>query len=551
MGKIMKRLVTNLILCMLLISLFIPMISAQPNLATRKNNNSERIIEVLSDDLLRIIEPFDPELLKSSEPGPGYYDTSEYMIGSVAVGVIFLESNGLIDPSTEDWTPAEEANVQNEINQGLTWWAIQNNNAGVSFTLDIHLGVPTSYEPIIHPSAITNDAMTKLWVSEALGHLGYTTGDWMQRTRDYINAIRTTYNTDWAYTVFVVDSSADIDGCFSDGFCAFAYLGGPLTVMTYDNNGWGIGAMDQVFAHETGHIFWATDEYDGTTEYSGYLNAADVEGSGCLMDTNALILSSGTKLQIGWRDTDMDNIPDIIDTYPETTLTPYSPNPTSNPILTYTGSATVVPYQNQNPQPHNPGNDVTINYIAIVNFRINSGTYIGAPPVDGVYDEPVEDYTFTTNPLPPGYPHLIEAMAVNNVGNADPTPATDTIVIDNPPDDPAITGATQGNTGEQYDYTLSTNDPDGDPVYFWVDWGDSTNTGWVGPFPSGTQTIEKHTWSTDDTYTIQVKAKDTWNMESGWTTLEVTMPKNVFVRQSVIYKLNQFPIIDFLLSLLK
>jgi len=63
--------------------------------------------DVISDDL-------------SEGSPPGYGDTSEYLIGDVAVGIIFLESNGTIDPSTEDWTLTKESKVINEINEGLT-----------------------------------------------------------------------------------------------------------------------------------------------------------------------------------------------------------------------------------------------------------------------------------------------------------------------------------------------------------------------------------------------------------------------------------------------
>ena len=533
----MKKIALVVTIGMLLSTISLPLLPAQ----TIDMENKTKV-EVLSNDLLRAFEPRDPQLLELSGPGPGYYDTSEYMIGSVVVGVIFLESNGSIDPNTENWTPTEESNVQNEINQALTWWAGQNTFAGISFTLDVHLAVPTSYEPIIHPSAITNDAWEKLWVCEAMAGLGYSSGDWMKRTRDYINAIRTTYNTDWAYAVYVVDSSADVDGCFSDGFCAYAYLGGPFAVMTYDNDGWGINAMNQVFAHETGHIFWATDEYNLITEYSGYLNAADVEGSGCLMDTNALSLSSGTKLQIGWRDTDGDTIQDIIDTDPETYLTPYTPDPTSNTVLTYNGSATEVPYPNQNPQPHNPGNDVTINFITLALYRIDGSYYMPATPKDGLYDEPVEDYTFTTFPLPPRPPHTIEAISMNSVGNVDQTPAKDTVTIDNPPTNPTITGPANGKAGQSYTYNVSAGDPDADQVYYWIDWGDSTNTGWLGPFPPGTLTTASHTWGTKKDYTISVKAKDSYTMESGWTTLQVSMPKNMIAHNGVFIQwLNQHP----------
>ena len=45
---------------------------------------------------------------KDRSPNPGYYDLSQYMIGTVAIGIIFLESDGSVDPSTEDWTQQEK-----------------------------------------------------------------------------------------------------------------------------------------------------------------------------------------------------------------------------------------------------------------------------------------------------------------------------------------------------------------------------------------------------------------------------------------------------------
>jgi len=515
-------------------------------------NTTSGEIEVLSNDLLRYIEDRNSFDSRFAGPGPGYYDTSEYLIGSVGVGLIFLESNGIIDPNTENWNTTEITNVQNQIAQAMSWWINQNQWASLSYVLDVHTAVPTSYEPIIHPSAMTDPTYEKLWVSEAMASLGYSSGDWMKRTRDYVNAMRTAKGTDWGLTVFLVDSSNDIGGDFSDGYFAYAYMGGPYIVMTYNNDGWGISAMNQVMAHETGHIFWATDEYDGYTEYSGYLNAADVEGSGCLMDTNFLSLSAGTKLQVGWRDTDSDTIQDIVDIFPETILNPYPQNPTPNTVLTYTGRATEVPYTNNNPQPGCAGNDVSINKIMVVLYRFDSGYWNAATPSDGIYNQPIENYTFTTIPLPHG-PHQIETRAINTVGNIDATPASETVTIDNAPNTPTLTGTVEGKPGQQYMYNTSTADIDGDPVYYWFDWDDGTNTGWFGPFPPGAPVNANHTWSTKGKYEVKVKAKDIFNMETSWATLDVTMPKNMLLEGSFLQTfLEKHPFISsFFSSLFK
>lgn len=353
---------------------------------------------------------------------PDYYETTEYLIGDVAVGIVFLESNGTMDPSTEDWTATEESNVINEITTGLNWLASQNPPANISFTYDIHYHVPTSYEPITRSSS--DD---RFWIDEAMTYLGYS-GSWhFSQVRDYLNALRDTLDSDWAYAIFIVDSSNDPDGKFADGRFAYSYFGGPYLVMTYDNNGWGIANMDRVTVHETCHIFFATDEWNGITEYSGYLNASDVENSGGIMDNLSWNLSSGTKQQVGWRDVDDDGIQDIIDTFPDTSLTPYFPDPTTNTTLTYTGSVTVSPYPNNNPR--GTGRNVTINIITNVEFRVDEGSWVNATPVSGAFDETVENFTFTTPSLPAGT-HTIATRGINSVGNIENSCAIDIITVE-------------------------------------------------------------------------------------------------------------------------
>lgn len=367
---------------------------------------------------------------------PGYFETSEYLIGSVAVGIIFLESNGTIDPQTENWTSTEESQVVSKIQDALNWWSNQNPSANVSFTWTINYRVPTSYEPINRrggPLLPPNLGKEKLWIQDAMNYLGYPGTDYFAQVRDYVNALRNSTGTNWAFAMFIVDSSNDDDGKFADGQkFAYAYLGGPFLVMTYDNDGWGIDNMDRVAAHEIGHIFYATDEYDGATEYSGYLNVSDVEGSGALMDTGDWWLSTGTKGQIGWRDTDNDGIQDIVDTFPDTSLNPYFPDPIGNATLDYTGSVTEVPYPNSNP--HGTGMNVTINIITSVQFRIDYGAWINANATDGIFDETVEDLTFTTSSLSSGT-HTIETRGINSVGNAETSYSSDTVTIkdSNPP----------------------------------------------------------------------------------------------------------------------
>lgn len=119
-----------------------------------------------------------------------------------------------------------------------------------------------------------------------------------------------------------------------------------------------------------------------------------------------------------------------------------------------------------------------------------------------------------------------------------------------PPDVPTINGSVNGKVGREYEYTLVTTDPNGDYVYYYIDWDDGTHEGWIGSFDSGEKVSENHTWSKRGTYLVRAKAKDVHNVESDWATLEVTMPVD---KQTIFHRLLErfvdfFPILRSLLG---
>jgi outer membrane protein assembly factor BamB len=95
-----------------------------------------------------------------------------------------------------------------------------------------------------------------------------------------------------------------------------------------------------------------------------------------------------------------------------------------------------------------------------------------------------------------------------------------------PPNTPTITGPTKGDVGKNYPFHMRTTDPEGNNISYYVDWGDGTNSGWIGSYPSGQEQTVSHTWSKKGPYTIQVMSKDNYSSESGWGTLSVTMPSS-------------------------
>ncbi len=102
-----------------------------------------------------------------------------------------------------------------------------------------------------------------------------------------------------------------------------------------------------------------------------------------------------------------------------------------------------------------------------------------------------------------------------------------TIILNNPPNTPTISGPTQGKAGEEYEYTFSAVDQNGDDVYYYIEWGGGCpSVNWIGPYTSGEQVTLTNTWGDEGTYTIRAQAKDIYDEKSDWGTLEVSMPKS-------------------------
>jgi outer membrane protein assembly factor BamB len=116
--------------------------------------------------------------------------------------------------------------------------------------------------------------------------------------------------------------------------------------------------------------------------------------------------------------------------------------------------------------------------------------------------------------------------------------------IDNSsPSTPSIDGPATGTIEQNYNYTIVSTDPEGNNISYYVNWGDGTNTGWIGPYISSQEQTVSHTWAKKGTYTIQVKAKDNYSAESDWGILQVTMPTsyNIPFIQFLLRLLNRFP----------
>jgi len=87
-----------------------------------------------------------------------------------------------------------------------------------------------------------------------------------------------------------------------------------------------------------------------------------------------------------------------------------------------------------------------------------------------------------------------------------------------PPQQPLKpSGPTSGVFTVEYSYTTRTMDIDGDQVYYWWNWGDGTNSGWLGPYESNESVNASHSWTDPGNYNIKVKAKDSAGAVSVWS----------------------------------
>lgn len=314
-------------------------------------------------------------------------DTGEFLLGRVAVTPIFLESNGLIDPNSENWTPGHIQEVLQNIEVGMQWWVdtldTLNSVHSLEFVIDPTFAatpVATSYEPI---SRVSNDYT--LWVQEFLTGAGYG-GSIQSGIRAFNHAQREKLNTDWSFSIFVVPSVNDADQEFALGGSfsrAFAFAGGLFQVVPSTRPA-------STFTHETGHMFWARDEYAGGGSYfqrRGYYNtqntnAADNPTLGFVQQTSIMAANSlldnaytnhvsaaSTLAQVGWQDSDNDGIFDVLDVPLKLTGSGYYDSASST--YRFAGQATVQTLPNLNSE--GLKNDITINRIREIQFRLDNG----------------------------------------------------------------------------------------------------------------------------------------------------------------------------------
>lgn len=380
--------------------------------------------------------------------GARWQDTSEFMIGRVAVPILFPDSDGSIDPSHYDWTPALRDSVIRSAVRGFLKWTAMASARGVSLTflIEVEPISPTHYEPIDRFLADEH-----LWIEDTLEPLVGYRGDAVAMAYELANAARARLGAHWAALLFAVQNDADPDGSFPDGVREHAILGGPYFIVTVKPSNSASASLDYYIEHEMTHMFWALDEYPANNAWwactlrSGYFDQAntnsDIPGPGycyggnqslrqqCFMKGNYPdSLCNSTARQIGWVDLDGTGILDLYETRPG--VRPDSVQYASGvgvPI-TVRGAATDLALPNRNPYHFGAGDSITVATVDSIWHRVDGGAWIPVGPDDGIFDQGMERFTIVL--ASPGLGnHLLEFQARNSNGRNMAVPASALITV--------------------------------------------------------------------------------------------------------------------------
>lgn len=91
------------------------------------------------------------------------------------------------------------------------------------------------------------------------------------------------------------------------------------------------------------------------------------------------------------------------------------------------------------------------------------------------------------------------------------------VVPSEPPSQPTISGPDFGFIGDTVEFTVSSVDPEGEDVYYYIDWDDGYYTEWAGPYVSGAPVQLTHQWSGIGDYEILVQSRDVHKVKSEWS----------------------------------
>ena len=232
-----------------------------------------------------------PKAFTPDPPGNQY--NIETMTGNIAV--VLLVASG---PTNRlSISKDERSNIVSEAIAGLDFWVDQSpTSASLSFKVLLGFAVISAQDSV---TCSSYSACHNVFADATLQYFGYPTG---QTGRDQLVGDYKG-NSGGAYIAYFSK--------YKQSHFAYAYFHGGPIYMQYSNDGWGSGQIDRVFAHETGHVFNAPDEYTNcrcSAQY-GEGTCSDVNGNckdctssqvNCIMDGNDWEMCDHTRKHVGW-----------------------------------------------------------------------------------------------------------------------------------------------------------------------------------------------------------------------------------------------------------
>jgi hypothetical protein len=85
------------------------------------------------------------------------------------------------------------------------------------------------------------------------------------------------------------------------------------------------------------------------------------------------------------------------------------------------------------------------------------------------------------------------------------------------PNKPIVNGPEEGKVGEEFIFSTSSIDPYNKELNYLWDWGDGTQSEWLGSYSSGEIVSASYTWDEEGIYQVKVKVKNSDELESDWS----------------------------------
>ena len=329
--------------------------------------------------------------------GAQWYDLAKYMLGKVYVPVFVFDSDGTIDRELERWSPTEEQEIIDSVNGDLDWWKQTLDNVSGKHELEfvpdftfVRSPIAIPYEPYARP--VIGDTV-ELMVDSFLDFVSANdpAEEWYTDLRRFLDGRRLEKEADWAFPIFYNLRANDYDQDYADeqGFFNFA------AAELYQFNGSMTGPG--VVAHETAHIFYALDEYEGQNggsyiDRSGYYDTQNLNAFNDHPNSDERVpsvLSTGDEFwpaynqntsspsslaMMGWQDSDFDGIFDVLDL--PLNLDGTGSYDAETEVFSFTGNASPQVLENLNMAWNEPfRNDISTNKVKELQYRIDDGDW--------------------------------------------------------------------------------------------------------------------------------------------------------------------------------